>query len=146
MKFLYFLILTSLCVSCSMDNKAYPLQLEKIIKQDSIYQLTVSTEVDLNAIKNKHQFSEERFICNIKTRDFRAQNLQFDGKFSTSSQKEVDGKYYYTVHLKMIENQKNVPLTKNDTLTGYLQLSYKSGRTYPTKNVTIPAEKIIELN
>jgi len=128
-----------------MDNKTHALHLEKIIKQDSSYLLIVSTDVDLQAIKNKHQFTEERFICNVKNRDFRSQNIQFDGKFSSLSQIKEQDKYYYTVNLNIIKDQNTIPLTQNDTLIGYLQLAYKNGRTYPTKSVEIPAKKIIDL-
>lgn len=145
MKFLYILVLTSICISCSMDNKPHSLHLEKIIKQDSSYRLIVSTDVNLQTIKNKHQFTEERFICNVKNRDFRSQNIQFDGKFSSLSQIKAQDKYYYTVNLNIIKDQNTIPLTQNDTLIGYLQLAYKNGRTYPTKSVEIPAKKIIDL-
>ena len=148
MKYAFFLITILVLFSCSRDNKAYPLRMESIEKSENKYQLIVSTEVDLDAIKNKHQFTHQNFIGILKNRDFRDKSIILSGNFESKNQKLIDNRYYYTVDLMITNVHKQIDLTnqltEKDTISGFLQLSYDTGRTYPTKSLDLPARIFLE--
>lgn len=131
-----------------MDNKAYPLRMDSLHKTDKKYQLIVSTEVNLDEIKNKHQFTHQDFIGELKNRDFRDKSIIVTGSFDTKNQKIVDNRYFYSVDVMISDREKKYDvtnqLTNQDTISGFLQLSYDTGRTYPTKSVDLPAEIFIK--
>lgn len=128
-----------------MDNKSYPLELKNITKKKDNYQLVVATSIDLKQIKNKHRFTTQRFVGELKNKKFDEQNFYIDGSLEVENQHKINNLYYHTINLK-IRNKNNIgKLTELDTISGYLQLSYANGRTYPTKSVDIPVAKILEL-
>ena len=147
MKYAFFLIPILLIFSCSMDNKAYPLRIESIQKKDNTYQLMVSTEISLDEINNKHQFTHQEFIGEVKNRDFRDKSIIVTGNFDAKNEKKVDNRYFYSVDVMISDRDKKFDatnqLTNQDTISGFLQLSYDTGRTYPTKSVDIPASEFI---
>ncbi|MBS7332503.1 MAG: hypothetical protein KIG88_02765 [Weeksellaceae bacterium] len=148
MKYIFYLIPILLIFSCSMDNKAYHLRMESLQKTENKYQLTVSTEVNLDEIKNKHQFTHQEFIGSLKNRDFKDKSIIIVGNFDTKNQKIIDKRFYYTVDLMITNRDEQLDLTnqltEKDTISGFLQLSYDMGRTYPTKNIDLPARIFIE--
>ncbi len=145
MKNIFYCLILILIASCSMDNKSYPIELKSITKKENNYQIVVSSEIDLNEIKSSHHFTTERFVADLKNKKFDQQDFVFEGSFHTENQQKINNLYYYTINLK-IRNKKGLnKLTPNDTIKGYLQLSYHNGRTYPTKSIEIPASKILDL-
>lgn len=137
----FILIFLFLLISCSMDNTPYPLQLESIEKTAHEYVITLSTEVNLDKIKRKHHFTEQRMIGLLKKRHPEKGDAKLLGNFDTSYQTKKGNRYYYQCKAKFESKETNLKaFDKNDTLNVYLQLSYDMGRTYPTKSVAIPAK------
>ncbi|WP_147439059.1 hypothetical protein [Faecalibacter macacae] len=147
MKYSFCFIAILLLFGCSLDNKVYTLQFESLKKEKNNYQLVVSTETNLDEIKKKHQFTQQDFIGEIKNRDFRDKSIIVTGNFNTNNQVIKNNKYYYLVDVMITDlnkqNDLTNQLTEKDTITGFLQLSYDMGRTYPTKSINIPAERFI---
>ena len=128
-------------MSCAMDNTSYPLQLESIEKSEQDYIIYLSTEIDLDVIKNKHHFTEQRLIGLLKKRIPEQNDLKLFGNFNTSEQIKKGNRYYYRCKAKFENSGLAMKtLNKNDSLEVYLQLSYDMGRTYPTKSITIPVQ------
>lgn len=128
-----------------MDNKSYPIELISVINKNENYEMVVATAIDLNQIKMKHHFTTQRFIADLKNKKFKDQDFIIEGSFDTKNQQKINNLYYYTINLNIRNKSDNSKLTANDTIKGYLQLSYKNGRTYPTKSIDIPASKILEI-
>lgn len=149
MKNLILILLLSFCYACSLDNKVYPLNFESITKNGDNYKLIVSTETNLDEIKNKHHFTQQEFIATIKNRDFNQQGVLLIGSFETDKQQKKGDLYFYEVDLKITNQEKKIDLTHQltakDTVNGFLQLSYDMGRTYPTKSIDIAAEKFLNI-
>lgn len=149
MKAIYLLTLSVLFINCSLDNKSYPIQLENIKKENDKYRIEVSLEKNLLEIKNKHQFSEEKIIGSLPTRNLQDKNVIIIGDFSTAEQKLKENRYYYQGNIIFTNKNDNdntvKELNDNDTIELFLQLSYQDGRTYPTKSLKIPAKKFKEL-
>lgn len=135
-----FLLLTA----CLVDNKTYPLKMGSLHKIDQNYQLIVSTEINLDELNTKQEFTEQQFIGEIKNRDFRDKSIIITGTFDTKNQKKIEIRYFYTVDLMITDREKQkdltYQLTEKDTISGFLQLSYEMGRTYPTKSIDLPAD------
>lgn len=143
MKYLLSILFIVLFFSCKINNKTHPLELESIKKNKSGYNLIVSTQIDLNEIKLNHNFSDQRFIGHLKNKEINDYSIIIAGNFDTALQLKKGNKYYYTINVTIEEKERK--LAYNDTIIAYLQLSYKEGRTYPTKSIEIPANSFISL-
>lgn len=132
-----------------MDNRSHTLQLEDIKKVNDHFILTLSTDVNLYAIKQKHQFSEQRVIAHLKNETIHNRSIQIIGDFDSKKHLQKEGKYYYQANLflKNTTQEEGIKnLNSKDTIIAFLQLSYKMGRTYPTLPIEFPAQLLININ
>lgn len=148
MRILFGLFLCWIPFSCQLDNKTYPSELVEIKKIDSDYHVILSTSVDLNEIKEKYNFTEERLIGQVKTQSFRDQKVIIKGSFDTNDQTKTGEKFTYKSTLEITPKDQTKQLkdvlSDKDTLEVFLQLGFPEGRTYPTKSVVIPASYVLK--
>jgi hypothetical protein len=148
MRLLFGLLLCALLFACTLDNTSYPTKLVEIKNNNSEFEVTLSTSVDLKAIKEKYHFTDQRVIGTVKTQSFKEQKISIEGAFDTNNQQKIGEDYLYksVVNLKSKDGSTDLKhlLTEKDTIEMFLQLGFTEGRTYPTKPVFIPATAFLK--